>query len=301
MAEALGVASSVLAIVTAAIQSVQFLYKTIDDIKGAPDAVKNIGGDLKAVEPILRQLNTALTNGNPQVVLSDEIKCAVENCDRACTAFQTLLAHWMRHSTQEKAFWVDRWRVGLFGQDRIKAFNGRLNDCKATLSIALSTATIITTTNQEYIMKDMKDMMLKNNETILQQEIARAGGQRTEIESTLQQISVRDSAQQDEESEQSKQDLLQEIRQQQAANDAFRKTCEEALSRTVYERRGLKIKGVKATNHSSVLTGFINTSGEESRIDQDISDVVADNWSVAVAGVVKNFDFKDLRPTNPSN
>jgi hypothetical protein len=71
--------------------------------------------------------------------------------------------------------------------------------------------------------------------------------------------------------------------------------CEEALSRTVYERTGQKIKGVKATNYSSALAGFINTSGEESKINQDISDVTADNRSFAVAGVMKNLDFKDLR------
>jgi small nuclear ribonucleoprotein (snRNP)-like protein len=96
----------------------------------------------------------------------------------------------MRHSTEEKTFWMDRWRVDLFGQDRIKTFKGQLNDCKSTLNVVLSTATMyvsspgiriwvfsswltrihsITTTCQEYIMKEMKDVMLKQNETILQQ------------------------------------------------------------------------------------------------------------------------------------
>jgi hypothetical protein len=128
-------------------------------------------------------------------------------------------------------------------------------------------------THQENVMKEMKDIMLKQNETVLQQEIARADGQRMEIESSLQQLSVSDCTQLSEESEQSRHDLLQEIRQQQASNDALWKMCEEALSRTVYERTGQKIKGVKATNYSSALAGFINTSGEESKIDQDISEV----------------------------
>ena len=48
----------------------------------------------------------------------------------------------MRHSTEEKTFWMDRWRVGLFGQDRIKTFKGQLNDCKSTLNVVLSTATM---------------------------------------------------------------------------------------------------------------------------------------------------------------
>jgi hypothetical protein len=142
MAEALGVAASAVGIATAAIQSVQFLSKTIDNIKDGPDTVKNVRFDLQAVEPILRQLDAALQSGDSQVVLSDEIKSAVNNCDRACTAFQALLARWMRHSTEEKTFWMDRWRVGLFGQERIQTFKGQLNDCKGTLSMALSTATM---------------------------------------------------------------------------------------------------------------------------------------------------------------
>ena len=99
----------------------------------------------------------------------------------------------------------------------------------------------------------------------------------------------------------SRQELLEEIRQQKASNDTFRKICEEALSRTTYERRGQKIKGVRATNDSSALAGFINTSGEESKIEQDISDVTANNRSFAGAGVIRNLDFRDLRPTAPSN
>jgi hypothetical protein len=150
-------------------------------------------------------------------------------------------------------------------------------------------------------MKEMKNMMLQQNETVLQREIARAASETAGIERSLQQLSVGASTELGEESEQSRQQLLGEIRKQQASNDAFRKICEEALSRTVYERTGQKIKGVKATNYGLALTGFINTSGEESKINQDISDVTADNWSVAVAGVIKNVDFKDLRSGGPPN
>ena len=150
-------------------------------------------------------------------------------------------------------------------------------------------------------MKEMKDIMLQQNETVLQREIARAASEAAEIERSLQQLSVGTSTEFSEESEQSRQELLEEIRKQQASNDSFRKMCEEALSRTVYERTGQKIKRVKATNYSFALTGFINTSGEESKINQDISDVTADNWSVAFAGVMKNVDFKDLRSDGTPN
>src|SRR5579859_7735789 len=100
-----------------ALQIVQFLSRTIDNIKDVPDTFKSIRIDLQAVEPVLCHLDIALQGDVSQVVLSDKLKFAVENCARACTAFQTLLGHWMRHSTEEKTFWMDRWRLGLFGQN----------------------------------------------------------------------------------------------------------------------------------------------------------------------------------------
>tara|TARA_R110002003_G_scaffold1184_5_gene22603 strand:- start:10606 stop:11091 length:486 start_codon:yes stop_codon:yes gene_type:complete len=148
----------------------------------------------------------------------------------------------------------------------------------------------------------MKDMMLRQNEAVIQQMIAQADIETREIELSMQQLPAgsdndsRATSPQLRGSDQSRRELLHEFENQQAANQTFIKMCEEALSQTVYQRTGQKIKGVRATNNSSALTGFINTSGEESRIDQDISDINADNYSIAVAGVVKNLDFKDLRP-----
>lgn len=117
-----------------------------------------------------------------------------------------------------------------------------------------------------------------------------------EIEHSLSRFTVDGSNEPNEESEQSRKELLQELKREQAANIAFREMCEEALSKIVYERTGQKIKGIVATNDSSALAGFINTSGEQLKINQDISDVSADNRSFAAAGVINNMNFKDLLP-----
>ncbi|KAF4255992.1 hypothetical protein KXW98_001914 [Aspergillus fumigatus] len=278
--DGLSIGASVIGIATAAIQSVQVLARTIDNIKNVPDTIATIKVELQAVEPLLRRLNVELQRDDSQIILSNEIRFAVLNCDRACKAFRTLLDHWMSKSTDEKTFWMDRWR--------------------GTLNVALLTATTIATTRQENMMNELRDAILRQNEAFLQQEISRADGQCAEIQLSLQQVEASDNGQQNGDLEQSRNELLQEIRQQQASHDAFRITCEGELSRTVYERTGQKIKGVKATNHSSSLAGFINTSGDELTIDQDISDVTADNWSVAAAGVIKNLNFKDLRSTATS-
>ena len=146
----------------------------------------------------------------------------------------------------------------------------------------------------------MKDMMLQQNEAILRQQIAQSDNETEELERSLQQIALdgNTETEADEVLEQSKKELLEELRRQQAANTVLRGMCEEALSHTVYERTGQNIKGVKATNDSSALAGFINISEEELRINQDISDVTADNRSFAAAGVINNIHIKDLRPSN---
>lgn len=104
MADPLSVTASVVGITTVALQSVQFLAKSIDTIKNVPDTIKSIRADLQAVELVLHHLNKALQGDASQIVLSDQIKPAVEHCNRACTTFQSLLDYWMRHSTEEKTF-----------------------------------------------------------------------------------------------------------------------------------------------------------------------------------------------------
>jgi hypothetical protein len=141
MADPLSVTASVVGITTAALQGVQFLVQTLDGVKGAPDTIKSVSTDLCAVQAVLQSLLEAVQVDSSQIVLSEQIKHAVGNCERACGAFRFQIEHWMERSTQDKMFWVDRWKVGLFGLERIKTFRGQLSDCKGTLSIALSTAT----------------------------------------------------------------------------------------------------------------------------------------------------------------
>jgi len=292
----LSITASVVGITTAALQSAQFLVKTIDNIKDAPGTIKDLSADLRVVESVLRELNANVQDDSLQIIRSSQIGPAVENCDRACKAFQSQVERWMKHSKEDKIFWISRWKIGLFGPDRIKTFKGQLNDCKSTLNIALTTANLLEVASQKELAKEQKDSILEATEADLEQELTRAGKEMVEIEQSLQRFTVGGSTERDEESEQSKKELLRELERQQAASTALRNMCEEALSRTVYQRTGQKIKGVKATNDGIALAGFINVPGEELNISQDISDVSADNRGFVIVGVANNVDIKDLRP-----
>ena len=145
MSDPLSITASVIGITTAAIGSVKFLHTTISDIKDVPTALRNIRSDLQAVEPVLQKLRTELDREDSQMLLTDAIKGAVVNCNSACSTFKERLDHWIRHATKYKAFWAewtDRVRVGIFEQGTINVFKGRLNDCKSTLNMALSTSSV---------------------------------------------------------------------------------------------------------------------------------------------------------------
>ena len=145
MTDPLSITAAAIAITTATIQSVKFLYTTIGDIKDVPTALGDIRSDLQAVEPVLKDLLTQMESKDSPELRIDHIQGAVENCKSACSTFQKTLDHWRRHATKHKvswAEWTDRVRVGMFEQGTIKVFRGRLNDCKNTLMVALSTSSV---------------------------------------------------------------------------------------------------------------------------------------------------------------
>ncbi|MCJ1383791.1 hypothetical protein MMC17_006905 [Xylographa soralifera] len=305
MTDPLGVAASVVGITTAAIGSVKFLYTTISDINDVPIALGNIRSDLQAVEPILQKLLIELKSENSQVLLIDEIKGAIKNCNSACSMFKERLDHWMRHAIKHKAFWAewaDPVRVGIFEQGTINVFKGRLNDCKSTLMVALNTSFVfsllvalgrLTVTCRGFMIKEVKESMLKGNELYLDEEKARANRESAAIESSLKQLSVSIRDEVNEESKRGLEQLLKEIQEQKASNEVFRKACEKALVKTknIYHGIEQEIKNTKAESNSKAVAGLINISGEIQNIKQKISDTSAQGGSFAGAGIIQDLDL----------
>jgi hypothetical protein len=149
--------------------------------------------------------------------------------------------------------------------------------------------------NEKGLAQDQRNNILRANEADLEQELTRVGNEIVEIEQSLQRFTMDTTTVQDEESDQSRRELLQELEKQQLASTILRDTCEEALMRTVYQRTGQKIKGVKATNDGVALTGFINMPEQGANMNQDISDISADNRGFVIAGIANAIDIKDLR------
>lgn len=146
---------------------------------------------------------------------------------------------------------------------------------------------------QGLIIKEVKDSMLKSNEVHLAKEEARANHELTAIERSMEELSV---SIRDEVNEESKRDLgqlLEEMQEQKAANEVFRKTCEEALleSKNIHDGIEQEIKKTEADNNSRAVVGLINTDGEVRNIKQNISETSAKGGSFAGAGIIRGLDL----------
>ena len=142
-------------------------------------------------------------------------------------------------------------------------------------------------------MKEMKDFMLKGNEELLDKEKARANSELAAIESSMEQLSVSIRHEVNEESKQNLEQLFEEMQEQKASNEIFRKTCEEAFLKTKNIHDGIEqeIEETKADNSSRAVAGLINTDGEVRNIKQKISDTSAKGGSFAGAGIIHGLDL----------
>ena len=142
-------------------------------------------------------------------------------------------------------------------------------------------------------MKEVKDSMLKGNDELLGSEKDRANHELAVIESSWKQlcVSIRDEV--NEGSKLNLEQLLEEMQEEKASNEFFRKTCEEALLKTKNIHDGIEqeIKNTKADNYSKAVAGLINTSGEVRNIKQNISETDAKGGSFAGAGIIDGLDL----------
>ena len=143
------------------------------------------------------------------------------------------------------------------------------------------------------MIKEVKDSMFKGNEELLNREKDRADRQLAAIESSLQQLSVKIRDEFDEESKRNLEQLLEEMQEEKASNELFRKTCEEALLKTknLYDGIEQEIRETKAEDNSRAVAGLINTRGEVRNIKQNISGTSAKGGSIASAGIVQGQDL----------
>ncbi|KAF1828070.1 hypothetical protein BDW02DRAFT_635403 [Decorospora gaudefroyi] len=315
MVDPLGITASVLAVVTATIQSAQFVVTTIDNIKSVPDTVQDVRNELAALDDVLHHLHklpVLVTQTTTQGLLaSPSITRSLKNCEGACKGFGEWLSHTMRHSTEDKTSKIDRSRVALFGLRKIDAFRGHLDSCKVTLQLALTTVTMLSQPTFTPDMKSNKAKQLEEHEKDIERKIAVAKSTEAKIEKEMGKLRIApniasDNAEQeqqelsqasnDEEFNEAKRELMSELQHQRSSNQAYCQLSEDALGKTMSQRTGTKvsIKGVTVTEQGVIINGVISETGEELKIQLDISDVTVKDQGIALNVVADKLDLDKI-------
>lgn len=144
MAEAIGLTSAILSLVTTAYSSCQKLYSTVDGVRNAPKHIALISNDLEDFYLVLGTIQALLDDeefsaGIVQHAQSKSLCKVLEDCILVFKGFETIISEYQAHSKDPA---ISTWQrlKWTFKESEIKNLRRNLSGCKATLNLAISTA-----------------------------------------------------------------------------------------------------------------------------------------------------------------
>ncbi|KAK5077368.1 hypothetical protein LTR70_010306 [Exophiala xenobiotica] len=295
MPDPLSVTAGVVGIAAAAIHSIHKLKDCIKKISEAPETLRNITQDLSAVETVLERISSAsedsrLPDELKNLLINEKLKSVLKDCEKRCEKFQNTVDNWMKHSSNDKVFWWDKVRAGYFGEAKIKTFVAQLDAYKATITMALSTVTFISCYRQMQTTEQMQQALgpaLKEREREIKLNEETARNQIAVVDQELEQLSVIGVVEEpaDREAEQSKAELIAEVKEYRDLLDGLRDVSAAAAATT--QQEGLRQKiGDLDLKKSRLLVGLVNVDTKGRTIEQEIVKVKAEDSSGAI-GVIE--------------
>ncbi|KAH6641883.1 hypothetical protein F5144DRAFT_565120 [Chaetomium tenue] len=289
--------TAVLGLLPPAIEGASKLWRLVNEIRDAPDEIRFIKADLHAAIAVLDQMGKFCRGDDGRQLRKDDVGIlsdTIAACRASCTEFQKLLDHWLRHSKDGRVFWADRLRLVVLEKGRIEAFQGRLARYRTTLTTILETASVLKKWQQDSIPETTRNGMLESYMQQLVDKITQAIAAARDIDIKSRRVSEtaipKGTPGERQSFEKLKKDTQRELSALQGDNRRLQRACEEALKRVESARAAQKIKDLNASEDSAALAGYINT-GNNFRVDQNISNAMANNKSLAVAGIANNFDI----------
>lgn len=137
MADPLSIASSVVALVTFALQSSVVLYSTVRSFQSQDKEVRALKDELSDLTTVLESLLDTVTN-NPDLPF-DALKTPLHRCGKACEEYGALIERCSKHSTEARSSIRD-WITQKYLQGDIEDFRAMLAGYKSTINIALANA-----------------------------------------------------------------------------------------------------------------------------------------------------------------
>ncbi|KAF5627247.1 uncharacterized protein FTJAE_9332 [Fusarium tjaetaba] len=260
---------SITASILGIIQGATFLSSTIENIRSAPESIKNIQRQLQHLKPILTQLAYAVDQKQIDTdQFGAEVKSALDNCYQACTEFSNSLGHWTRHSSEDETSVLDYTKIGLLRQGRIRLMKDQLDQCMKILNVTLVTNNTIQMSRQKGMIKELRDHKLSSLEASLKQKIDKVHKDKMEVVKYEIEASVASETD-------DKESFASDVERHKNMVQISEKVYKKALEAVAIERTQQNISDVCATVESTSLAGKFNVDGPD-MTGQDITKVHAD-------------------------
>lgn len=140
----LSITAATIGISGAAITSIASVRNTINNIQDAERVVGDIRAQLENIERPLDSLKTLTIPDLDTLATSTEVLKksgvvqAVNDCGKACEAFDKKLQKWTKHSADGKLCLRDKISLGLWHKEQILTFKARVEHCQSTVQFAVS-------------------------------------------------------------------------------------------------------------------------------------------------------------------
>ncbi|KXJ87491.1 hypothetical protein Micbo1qcDRAFT_236373 [Microdochium bolleyi] len=155
MAEAVGLISGVLTLAVYALKSCRQLSKTIQEFPVLPRQVRELLGELAALDAVLRDLSNN-SNINLKVDLT-ALELALEQCRRSCDDVGAELQKYCTRSTESRTSFRDWAKLKCSSGDGIDGFRQQLIGYKTTVAVAVAFATLQTSVATKEAVSDCRD------------------------------------------------------------------------------------------------------------------------------------------------
>lgn len=147
MADPFSIASGVVGIVAEAVNKIKELVTFINNIKDAPNVIRQLRDELDSVEAVLQSLKSTLENDAgskswTQLLQSSNLMEAVKTLRSNCNAFKGVLQTWTKRSSLGSKLSFRNSLDPALSQSKISAMLTQLDRCKQTVTMALSSCTL---------------------------------------------------------------------------------------------------------------------------------------------------------------
>ncbi|CBF81933.1 hypothetical protein AN5423.2 [Aspergillus nidulans FGSC A4] len=152
MADPLSIAASMLAVITAAVESVKSLHSTVKRFKDRDKTLRRLRTELEDLTNILGSLGDVINAEMPMLAL---LQGPVERCNQLCREFELAMENFGRKSTTGFRDWAKM----EFMRGDINEFIDNIAGYKSTINVGLGTITIHSSKVTERVLREYNEMV----------------------------------------------------------------------------------------------------------------------------------------------